>query len=56
MSHLERNVDVRKSDDGKNKEHFRRENISLDCAKINWDEINKQGKRITQFYGKLRVE
>jgi hypothetical protein len=54
MSHLERNVDVRKSDDGKN--IFRRENISLDCAKINWDEINKQGKRITQFYGKLRVE
>ena len=46
-----RDVDVMKSDDGKNIFHW--ENISVDSAKINWDEIKKGGKRIRHFYVEL---
>ena len=44
-------VDVMKSDDEKNVFHW--ENISVDSAKINWDKIKKEGKRIKHFYVEL---
>ena len=40
-----------KADDGKNVFHW--ENISVDSAKINWDNIKKEGKRIKHFYVEL---
>ena len=36
-------VDIMKPDDGKIVFHW--ENISVDSAKINWDNIKKEGKR-----------
>lgn len=44
-------VAVMKHDDGKNVFHW--ENISVDSAKINWDQIKKEGKRIKHFYVEL---
>ena len=41
-------VDVMKPDDSKNVFHW--ENISVDSAKINWDQIKKEGKRIKHFH------
>jgi hypothetical protein len=32
---------------------FHWENISVDSAKINWDNIKKEGKRIKYFYVEL---
>jgi hypothetical protein len=43
--------DIMKSDDGKAVFHW--ENISVDSAKINWDQIKKAGKRIKHFYVEL---
>jgi hypothetical protein len=36
---------------GKNVFHW--ENISVDSAKINWDKIKKEGKKIKHFYVEL---
>jgi hypothetical protein len=44
-------VDILKPDDGKNVFHW--ENISVDSAKINWERIKKEGKRIKHFYVEL---
>ena len=44
-------VDIMKPDDGKIVFHW--ENISVDSAKINWDQIKKEGKRIKHFYVEL---
>ena len=46
-----REIDVMKPDDGMNIFHW--ENISVDSAKINWDNIKKEGKRIKHFYVEL---
>ena len=40
-------IDVIKPDDGKNVFHW--ENISVDSAKINWERIKKEGKRINSI-------
>ena len=39
------------TDDGKNIFHW--ENISVDSAKINWDKMKKERKRIKHFYVEL---
>ena len=44
-------IDVMKSDDGKNVFHW--ENISVDSTKIYWDKIKKEVKRIKQFYAEV---
>ena len=44
-------VDVMKPDDGKNVFHW--ENLAVDSAKINWDKIRKEGKRIKHLYVEL---
>ena len=44
-------IDVMKPDDGMNIFHW--ENISVDSAKINWERIKKEGKRIKHFYVEL---
>ena len=44
-------IDLLKPDDGKNVFHW--ENISVDCAKINWERLKKEGKRIKHFYVEL---
>jgi hypothetical protein len=44
-------VDVMKPDDRENVLHW--ENISVYSAKINWDKIKKEDKRIKHFYVKL---
>jgi hypothetical protein len=44
-------VDILKPDDRKNVFHW--ENISVDSAKINWERIKKEGKRIKHFYVEL---
>jgi hypothetical protein len=44
-------VDILKPDDEKNVFHW--ENISVDSAKINWERIKKEGKRIKHFYVEL---
>jgi len=44
-------VDVMKPDNGKSIFHW--ENISVDSAKINWDKIKKEGKRVKHFYIEL---
>jgi len=44
-------IDLLKSDDGKNVFHW--ENISVDSAKINWERMKKEGKRIKHFYVEL---
>jgi hypothetical protein len=41
-------IDLLKPDDGKNVFHW--ENISVDSAKINWERIKKEGKRIKHYY------
>ena len=46
-----KDVNVMKPDDGKNVFHW--ENISVDSAKISWDKIRKEGKRIKHFYVEL---
>jgi len=44
-------IDLLKPDDGKNVFHWN--NISVDSAKINWERIKKEGKRIKHFYVEL---
>ena len=44
-------IDIMKADDGKNVFHW--ENLAVDSAKINWDKIRKEGKRIKHFYVEL---
>ena len=44
-------IDLLKPDDGKIVFHW--ENISVDSAKINWERLKKEGKRIKHFYVEL---
>ena len=44
-------IDLLKPDDGKHVFHW--ENISVDSAKINWDRIKKESKKIKHFYVEL---
>jgi hypothetical protein len=44
-------IDLLKPYDGKNVFHW--ENISVDSAKINWERLKKEGKRIKHFYVEL---